>query len=104
MHHTARLVAAALLAAPLAPRSLAQDSARKPDPPATAATAAAASTSASPDGDRLTPSELEELLGSIALYPDPLLANVLAASVYPDEVASAAAFVKGGGAASAIEP
>jgi hypothetical protein len=28
---------------------------------------------AAPGGNRLMPSELEELLGSIALYPDPLL-------------------------------
>lgn len=45
-----------------------------------------------PGANRLTPSELQEVLGPIALYPDPLLANVLAASVYPDEVAEAAKF------------
>lgn len=50
-----------------------------------------------PGGDRLTPSELEVLLGPIALYPDPLLANVLAAAVYPEEVAEAAKFIAGGG-------
>jgi len=50
-----------------------------------------------PGADRLTPTELEELLGPIALYPDPLLANVLAASVYPDEVAAAAKFIADGG-------
>jgi len=40
--------------------------------------------------DRLSDADLEELLAPIALYPDPLLANVLAACCYPDEVAQAA--------------
>lgn len=40
--------------------------------------------------DRLSDADLEELLAPIALYPDPLLANVLAASCYPEEVAQAA--------------
>lgn len=39
--------------------------------------------------DRLSDADLEELLAPIALYPDPLLANVLAASCYPDELAAA---------------
>ncbi len=60
-------------------------------------------TSQSPGADRLTPSELEELLGAIALYPDPLLANVLAASVYPAEVAEAANFISGGGKPEAVD-
>jgi len=36
------------------------------------------------------PSELERLVMRIALYPDPLLAQVLAAATYPDQVAQAA--------------
>ena len=56
-----------------------------------------------PGADQLTPSELEELVGPIALYPDPLLANVLAASVYPDEVAEAAKFIAGGGKAEQVD-
>lgn len=51
---------------------------------------------AAPTGT-LTAQELDQLLGPIALYPDALLANVLAASVYPDEVKEAAGYVKGGG-------
>lgn len=58
---------------------------------------------ATPSGSTFTTAELEELLGPIALYPDTLLANVLAACVYPDEVAEAAALVKSGGGASAID-
>src|SRR5437868_4021659 len=34
--------------------------------------------------------ELRQLLGPIALYPDALLAQVLTASTYPDDVISAA--------------
>ena len=51
---------------------------------------------------KLSPSDMEDLLSSIALYPDSLLANVLAASVYPDEVAAAAKFVASGSATDQI--
>jgi hypothetical protein len=34
----------------------------------------------------LTPAQLEQLVAPVALYPDPLLANVLAAATYPLEV------------------
>lgn len=54
-------------------------------------------------GGALTAAELEEMLGPIALYPDELLANVLAASVYPDEVAEAANFMKSPGAKDKID-
>ncbi|MBL9148721.1 MAG: DUF3300 domain-containing protein [Phycisphaerae bacterium] len=50
-----------------------------------------------PQGAGLSQADLEELVGPIALYPDPLLANVLAASVYPDEVQAAGAYLKKGG-------
>ena len=43
---------------------------------------------------KLSDADLEELMAPIALYPDPLLANFLAASVYPTEVAKAANYVK----------
>ncbi|HVZ94680.1 MAG TPA: DUF3300 domain-containing protein [Phycisphaerales bacterium] len=45
-------------------------------------------------GDKLSDADLEELLAPIALYPDTLLANVLAAAVYPDEIQRAAQFVE----------
>ena len=38
----------------------------------------------------LTPHELDHLVARIALYPDPLLAQVLTASTYPDEIPDAA--------------
>jgi len=50
--------------------------------------------------DRLSDADLEELLAPIALYPDPLLANVLTAACYPDELAAAA---KAGGNDSRID-
>src|SRR3954467_5073058 len=70
--------------------------------PPSSPTAQPAVATLAPGADRLAPGELEELLGPIALYPDPLLANVLAASVYPDEVAEAAKFIAGGGKADQI--
>lgn len=42
----------------------------------------------------LAPEQLDELLGPIALYPDPLLAQVLAAATYPMDVIQAARFLK----------
>ncbi len=44
-----------------------------------------------------TDDELDNLLAPIALYPDPLLAQMLPASTYPTEVADAAAWLNGGG-------
>ena len=41
-----------------------------------------------------TGEQLEQLAAPIALYPDPLLAQVLMASTYPLEVVQAARFVK----------
>ncbi|MCC6742790.1 MAG: DUF3300 domain-containing protein [Acidobacteria bacterium] len=41
--------------------------------------------------------ELETLVAPIALYPDPLLAQVLPASTYPDQVAEAASYVASNG-------
>lgn len=41
----------------------------------------------------LSPQQLDELLGPIALYPDPLLAQVLAAATYPMDIVQAARFL-----------
>lgn len=40
--------------------------------------------------DKFTPAELDTLVSTIALYPDPLLVQVLAASVHGDEIPGAA--------------
>ncbi|MBI5762534.1 MAG: DUF3300 domain-containing protein [Planctomycetes bacterium] len=53
--------------------------------PGNRSTAAGAGQSATP----LSPQQLDELLGPIALYPDPLLAQVLAAATYPMDIVQA---------------
>lgn len=50
-----------------------------------------------------TDQELDNLLAPIALYPDPLLAQILPASTYPGEIADAQAWLASGGAASSID-
>src|SRR5262245_24700944 len=61
----------------------------QPSPPA--ATPPSAQAAAQPT---FTPEQLEQVAAPIALYPDPLLAQVLMASTYPLEVVQAARFVK----------
>jgi uncharacterized membrane protein YgcG len=43
-----------------------------------------------------TPEQLDNLLAPIALYPDPLLAQILPAATFPDQVDEAARFCRGG--------
>ncbi len=50
--------------------------------------------SSPPDQTLLKPEQLEALVAPIALYPDALLANMLAAATYPLEVVEADRFVK----------
>jgi Protein of unknown function (DUF3300) len=50
-----------------------------------------------------TDQELDNLLAPIALYPDPLLAQILPAASYPTEVADAAAWLNRGGDVSSID-
>src|ERR1700720_4196458 len=49
-----------------------------------------------PTAELLKPEQLEALVSPIALYPDELLANVLAASTYPLEVVQADRWLLGG--------
>ncbi len=44
--------------------------------------------------DKFSQDELNEILGPVALYPDPLLAQVLPAATYPLEVVEAARLIK----------
>jgi hypothetical protein len=60
--------------------------------PATASQSAAPAIAA--PADLLKPEQLEALVAPIALYPDALLANMLAAATYPLEVVEADRFVK----------
>ena len=56
-----------------------------------------------PGVPRRTPEELRELLGPIALYPDPLISLILPAATVPSDVVLAARFVKAGGSPDDIE-
>src|SRR5208283_2996123 len=51
----------------------------------------------------LTDQQLDDLLSSIALYPDPLLAQMLPASTYPAEISDAAAWLRSGADPSSID-
>lgn len=44
--------------------------------------------------ENFSPDQLDNLLSPIALYPDPLLAQVLVAATFPDEVEEAARYVR----------
>lgn len=44
-----------------------------------------------------TPEQLQTLVGPIALYPDPLIAEILPASTFPTEITLADRYVSGGG-------
>jgi len=46
-------------------------------------------------GGSFAPDQLDNLLAPIALYPDPLLAQVLVAATFPDQIDEAARFVRG---------
>ena len=84
-------VAAALAADPL----LAEAQNSPPPAPAETAAPAAAATPAEgeaeqpPENSAFTREELEKLLAPIALYPDPLLAQMLPASAYPVQIVQA---------------
>src|SRR5215475_6574904 len=55
-----------------------------------------AQTPAPPAGPTLLkPEELDQLVAPIALYPDPLLAEVLMASAYPLDIVQAERWLKG---------
>ena len=50
----------------------------------------------------LTAAQLDQLLGPIALYPDPLIAQILPASTLPAQIVLADRYVIGGGDPSQI--
>jgi len=65
--------------------------------PSRALDAQSSSFPASAAYDPWTTEELENLLAPIALYPDPILAQVFIAATYPDQIAAAAAYVRANG-------
>jgi hypothetical protein len=50
-----------------------------------------------------TPDQLDNLLAPIALYPDPLLAQVLVAATFPDQIDEASRFLRAGANPNAID-
>ena len=50
-----------------------------------------------PAYEALTDAQLDQLLGSIALYPDPLIAEILPASTLPTQIVLADRYITGGG-------
>jgi len=50
-----------------------------------------------------TPDQLDNLLAPIALYPDPLLAQVLVAATFPDQIDEASRFLRAGANSGAID-
>src|SRR5580692_6456369 len=55
------------------------------------------------DYQPLSGDQLDQLLGPIALYPDPLLAELLPASTFPTEIVMADRYLQGGGDPGQIE-
>src|SRR5947199_10576545 len=86
-----RAIAASLACMAISAVASAQD---MPPAPSTAAAAPAPNTAAVPPAPQLTQAQLDQLVAPIALYPDPLLAQILMASTYPLEVVEAARWAK----------
>jgi hypothetical protein len=85
-----------------------QATAQNPPPPPPPAPAVESAPPPAPSGPPLTEKQLENLVARIALYPDPLLAQILTASTFWDEIPEAAAwanehsYLKGDALAEAI--
>lgn len=69
-------------------------SAQTSDNPPASSSAPQPATQSPPSAELLKPEQLEALVAPIALYPDELLANLLAASTYPLEVVQADRWLK----------
>ena len=85
-----------------------QTKAQNPPPPPPPPPAAEAAPPPAPPGPLLTEKQLENLVARIALYPDPLLAQILTSSTYWNEIPEAAtwanehSYLKGDALADAI--
>jgi uncharacterized membrane protein YgcG len=79
-------------------RANAQDAAQDQAPPADAAQAPSPETAAppadQPQPSHLSQQQLQELVAPIALYPDALVAQILAASAYPTQIVEAERFLQ----------
>jgi hypothetical protein len=88
------LTLAILLAAPPLPRAQQPPAPQQSAVPAPAQQPAAAAQPGDNDVQPFKPEELEAIVAPIALYPDPLVAQVLMAATYPLEVIQAARLMK----------
>src|SRR5580698_3767674 len=50
-----------------------------------------------PTGPLMSPEQLDQLVGPIALYPDPLIAEILPAATFPSEIVLADRYIGDGG-------
>jgi len=87
------LVSLALLFATW-PRSLAADQDAQAPPPEQATQQAPPSNGQAPPYTQQTPEQLQQLVAPIALYPDSLVAQILAASTFPEQVVEADRWVQ----------
>lgn len=55
------------------------------------------------ENDLLSAEELDKLLGPIALYPDPLIAQMLPAATFVDQIAEAAQYLRANGTRAGID-
>ena len=97
MHHLPRRwtrSAVWMLSCALVAGSCAAQTWYPPPPVAAPAPPVAPPPSRMPAPARLAAPQLEQLLAPIALYPDPLLANLLTAATYPEDVVEAAEWLR----------
>jgi hypothetical protein len=93
MKQTCRIILACYLAVGIAPPGYAFHSRGAGDQES--ASSASSDSDSSPVRDApQTPEQLQQLVAPIALYPDALVAQVLAASTYPDEVDAASQWLE----------
>ncbi|MFZ0979412.1 MAG: DUF3300 domain-containing protein [Candidatus Acidiferrales bacterium] len=76
------------------PRSLAADQGTQAPPPEQATQQAPPSNGQAPPYTQQTPEQLQQLVAPIALYPDSLVAQILAASTFPEQVVEADRWVQ----------
>lgn len=63
----------------------------------------AVSLGAQPSGSQYAPEQLDQLVGPIALYPDPLVALILPASTTPSDISQAAQYLASGGNPAGVD-
>lgn len=92
--HTYAALLGALLVVPFGIYASAQnqDQYTPPPPPPPVGATAQESVPPPPPAPALTPKQLDDLVARIALYPDPLLAQILTSSTFSDQIPEAAAW------------